>query len=328
MSTSISKAIEEADSVLLTTTEVDGDAVGAIISLSLAILTRWPQKTVVRVTHDPVPDRYHFMIPASMPFLRASEVAFQSLDLAIVLDGDPDRLGDAARHFRAAKQSGIIDHHRSSAHSKCDHRLHDEHAASTTQLILDLCDEWGVPLTKPLATAIYAGMVFDTSIFRYRLTSPKTLRGAARLLETGIDHAKIVEEVLLQQSAHRVKLRGRMIAKMSLELDGLFAWSVLSSSEALGTETGGLVDELVCIEGVELGLLIVELQDGRVKLSLRSRGQVDVSEVAGRCHPLGGGHARAAGATLSVPLEKAVEDSVYIARQALRSLLPSEAKRA
>ena len=172
-------------------------------------------------------------------------------------------------------------------------------------------------MDQDLAGAIYAGMVFDTSIFRYRLTRPATLRAAAILLETGIDHARIVEEVLLQQSAAKMRLRGRMIEKMNLEFEGRLAWAVLTQGEVAGVESGGLVDDLVFIEGVEVGALFVENVSGEFKASLRSRGGVDVAKLAQAFSPMGGGHRRAAGATLMGKKEQVIPDAVELARQAL-----------
>lgn len=314
----ITKAIESAESILLTTTEIDGDAVGAIVALALAIEQKWPQKRVLSVTHESMLERYNSLLFSPGLFRRAQETPVEQYGLSIVLDGDPERLGDASAHYEAAHVRGIIDHHVTSVNSDCDVALHDPEAASTTELILELCDEWGVELTREIAAAIYAGMVFDTSIFRYRLTRPKTLRGAARLLETGIDHAKIVEEVLLQQKADKVRLKGRMIDKMHLQAGGRLAWAALTAEEVNGTETGGLVDDLVFVEGVEVGVLLVARVDGTVKLSLRSRGGVDVSAVARSCNPQGGGHARAAGALLRCPLDEATARTVDVVETALR----------
>ena len=317
MPSAITEVITQAKTVLLTTTELDGDAVGAIVALALAVKQKWPEKQVSAVTHEHMLDRYSTLLYQADLFSVASETPVRPTDLSIVLDGDPDRLGDATPHYNAAACRAIIDHHKTSANAGCDVAYHDATAASTTELILELCDEWGVRLTKEIAGAIYAGMVFDTSIFRYRLTSPRTLRGAARLLETGIDHAVIVEEVLLQQKADKVRLRGRMIDKMHLDADGRLAWAALTAEEVNGTETGGLVDDLVFVEGVEVGVLLVARDDGTVKLSLRSRGDVDVSELARCCNPLGGGHARAAGALMECALEEATKVTVGAAEAAL-----------
>ena len=292
-------AIERAESILLTTTELDGDAVGAIVSLALAIQSQWPSKAVQCITHEELPKRYLCIVPDASLFKLAATTDVKTRDLAIVLDGDPDRLRSATEHYQAARRSGIIDHHKSSAGHACDIALHDASAASTTELILRLCDHWGLPLTEDIAKAIYAGLVFDTSIFRYGHTAPETLRIAARLIETGFDHRAVVEKVLLEQAQDKVRLKGAMINRMRVRFNGQYVWSALNASEVNGAETGGLVDDLVFVEGVEVGALLVERPDGCIKVSLRSRGGVDVADLAQRCEKTGGGHARAAGVTLS-----------------------------
>jgi phosphoesterase RecJ-like protein len=244
----IADTLEAAQTIMLTTTELDGDAVGAIVSLKLLIEQKWPSKSVRTITHEALPSRYECIVPDKTLFERADAVHVMPFDLAIVLDGDPDRLRDATPHYQAATISGIIDHHKSSVNAACDVALHDPQAASTTELILDLCDHLGVEVDPVIAQAIYAGLIFDTSIFRYGHTAARTLRAAARLVETGIDHRKIVEKVLLEQDADKVRLKGRMIEKMNLDYEGLYAWSTLSSGEVGDGETGGLVDELVFVE--------------------------------------------------------------------------------
>ena len=122
-------------------------------------------------------------------------------------------------------------------------------------------------------------------------------------METGIDHAQLVERVLLDQPLSKVRLRGRMLDRLQVALSGRVVWAALTEAECDGIETGGLVDDLVFIEGTEVGMLLVERPGGRVKLSLRSRGGIDCAQVAQAMTASGGGHARAAGATLEGPVE-------------------------
>ncbi len=304
----LSRAVVGAASVLLTTPDLDGDSVGSIVALHRAISRRWPEKSLRVVVPEASPARYR-SLTEGVAFVRAGGPV-EAVDLALVVDGGPERLGAAAPHFAAARVRGMIDHHRSSDVSVVDVALLDWAAASTTELVLQLCDRWGVSLDRSLAAPLFAGLAFDTSVFRYRLTSPRALRAAARLLETGIDHAGIVEQVLLQQSEGKARLRARVIDRMHLEASGRLAWSHVAASESAGVDTGGLVDDLVFIEGVEVGLLFVERGPERVKLSLRSRGGVDVASLAQTLSPRGGGHARAAGATVAMDLATAFRDLV------------------
>ncbi len=310
----ITRAVSAARVILLTAPDLDGDAVGAIAALARAITLRWPGRRVIIGVDEPLPERYRSLADADL-FHVAPDLPDAPIDLALVLDGDPSRLKAVAPFYQGARLRGLVDHHKSSVHADVDAPFLDPTCSSTAEMVLRLCDHWGVPLDRQLAEGIWAGMTFDTSVFRYRLTRPATLRAAARLLETGIDHARIVEQVLLSQSADKVRLRGVMISRM--HIDGRLAWAALDAATVDGTETGGLVDDLVFIEGVEVGALIVDRGDGRVKISLRSRGAVDVSLVARGLSPRGGGHARAAGATLHTPLEAAARATVAAARSAL-----------
>lgn len=312
----ITRAVAAARVILLTTPDLDGDAVGSIVALARALTLRWPGRRVIIGVDEPLPTRYASLADPGL-FQVAPALPDAPIDLALVLDGDPSRLRAVAPFYASARLRGLVDHHKSSVHADVDIDFLDPHCSSTAEMVLRLCDHWGVPLDHELAEAIWAGMTFDTSVFRYRLTRPATLRAAARLLETGIDHARIVEQVLLSQSAAKVRLRGEMIHRMKIEADGRLAWAALDAETVDGAETGGLVDDLVFVEGVEIGALIVDRGDGRIKLSLRSRGGVDVSTVARGLSPKGGGHARAAGATLSGPLDAAVAATVAAARAAL-----------
>jgi phosphoesterase RecJ-like protein len=295
----LTRAFSEARTLLLIgPLDLDGDAVGAIAAVARAVSLRWPECHVRLVADEALPARYRFLEDPAQPFLQAADVPVEPTDLAVVLDGDPARLGAATPHFLAARKRAMIDHHKTAERDEVDEALLDPAAASTTELVLQLCDHWGVPLDRPLAAAIYAGLVFDTHVFRYRLTRPPTLRAAARLMETGIDHAFLVERVLLDQPMSKMRLRGRMLDRMHVELEGRLVWAALDEAECNGVETGGLVDDLVFIEGTEVGMLLVDRAGGRVKLSLRSRGGVDCAQVAQAIAASGGGHARAAGATV------------------------------
>lgn len=312
----LTRAISAARVILLTTPDLDGDAVGAIVALARAITLRWPGRRIIIGVDEPLPLRYQSLADPEL-FRVAPALPDAPIDLALVLDGDPSRLRAVAPFYKSARLRGLVDHHKSSVHADVDIGFLDPQCSSTAEMVLRLCDHWGVPLDRELARGIWAGMTFDTSVFRYRLTRPATLRAAARLLETGIDHARIVEQVLLSQSPEKVKLRGVMINRMQIEADGQLAWAALDAQTVDGSETGGLVDDLVFVEGVQIGALIVDKGDGRIKLSLRSRGAVDVAALARGLSPKGGGHARAAGATLPGPLEAATRMVVTAARSAL-----------
>ena len=269
---------------------LDADAVGAAVALRGAILARWPEKRVGVAFAEDVP-------PGCAELCDGIGGLDGEVELAVVVDGGPERLGCLRSVYDGARVRAQIDHHRSATGELAEVALLDPSAASTTQMVAALCEAWGVGLDRRMAEAIYAGLVFDTGGFRYALPSPVTLRLAARCLEAGIDHARIVERVLLEQSVDTLRLRGLVAGRV--QVDGGVAWSWIRHEERRGIALGGLVDDLVFLEGVEVGLLATGKARGQVKLSLRSRGGVDVSEVARALGPHGGGHARAAGVTVA-----------------------------
>ena len=142
---------------------------------------------------------------------------------------------------------------------------------------------------------------------------------AADLVELGIDHAEIVERLLLVQDLDRVQLRAKVLSRLQCRLGGDFCVSVLDYDSAGEVDCGGLVDDLIFITDVHVAALIVELADGRSRISLRSRGQVDVAAIARTLHPTGGGHIRSAGVTLQIGLAEAA--------QTLEALLKAEINR-
>ncbi|MBU0550820.1 hypothetical protein KKF91_14570 [Myxococcota bacterium] len=302
MPSTITEAIWGAETILLTAPPpLDTDAIGAIAALALAIQRRWPRKRLfARVTEDI--SAAFLSLPRPLPIEHTPSLPIEALDLAIVLDGTPERLGPLAPLFEGARRKAQIDHHRTPSSLPLDAALRDPKAASTTLLILELCDHWGVALDIELATCIHAGLLVDTGGFLYHLTDPRALRAAARLLEAGIDHPEIAARLLLEQSPERARLRGAVLSNTLWLFGGAVACAIIDHDTAPGL-TGGVVDELVFIQGVEVGALI--LKKGKsAKISLRSRGRVDVSAVAQRLAPSGGGHARASGAALPcAPLE-------------------------
>jgi len=169
--------------------------------------------------------------------------------------------------------------------------------------------DWKIPLTLDIAECIYAGIIFDTGSFKYSLTSPKTHRIAARLLETGIDASKISERVLLSKSYAAVKLMAAVLSGVKRDPRGAILWGVIT--EKMLQETGaqpsdeeGIISQYCFTDGVEVSVLFKEMGGNKTKVSFRSRGHLDVGAFAKTLHPTGGGHERAAGCTLDGTLKE------------------------
>ena len=275
--------------------------------------------------HGPVPKRYAFL--RNVGRCRTVQQLSGTYDLAIVMDGDRTRLGEVSSYFESAGQKVLFDHHRSSDASGYDLAVLDPDAASTCELVHQLMASpaFGCSLTPQIAEALYTGIVYDTGSFRFSNTSGSTLRIAADLLGQGIDHQNINEAVFLCSSYEAKVFRGKAVASSARSADGRVVWAEISRAfmGACGVgpeDTEGIVNQLVFSNGAEVAAVLIERGRQSVKISLRSRGRVNVSELAVALSPGGGGHARAAGATLAASLKDARQTVVATLEEAVARL--------
>ena len=205
---------------------------------------------------------------------------------------------------------GLVDHHASSTDDGYDVAWIAPSSCSACSMLAEAFDRWGVPIDAGLAELLYAGIVFDTGGFRYSNTTPEVHRLAARLVATGFDHAAVSARLLAQRREAGLRLAAEVYGGMTLHASGRLALGEVSLARrsALGVEAGdleGIVDALVHVVGVEVAALLVERPGGVVKYSLRSRGRVDLLPLARQLSDTGGGHAKAAGATIEGSLDDA-----------------------
>lgn len=282
----------------------DGDSIGACLALQRVLAVATPGVEVV-VAGTP-PHRYRFLPGAEG---MVADEALPEADGVVVLDGDRRRLlpGAAAR-FAAARWTAIVDHHRSTDPAQYTVAVFDPAAESTCGLVWAMAQRWGVPLDRDLALQLYTGVIFDTGGFRYSNTRVSTHQLAATLLATGFDHASASLRVLAERRPAGFRLLARLLDTTRFEAGGRVAFVTCPRAllDAVGAEEPdleGVVDHLQHTEGVELAAVLVEKSGGRVKVSLRSRGEVDVAALARGLHEGGGGHAKAAGVMLTGALE-------------------------
>jgi bifunctional oligoribonuclease and PAP phosphatase NrnA len=295
--------------------DVDGDSIGASLALAQVLRQCNPDLEVITVAAMPIPRRYEFLEGVDAVVTPAElEGPF---DLALLLDGVRHRIGEVGPMFDAARVRVLVDHHVSSDPDEYDLALLDVRRASTCEIVHELARHPSFDVTVDVAMAqqLYTGIAYDTGTFRYSCTTPATLRLAADLLATGIDAQQIIERVFLDSSYPETVFRGRVLADIRLADDRRCAYArvarVLFDECGVGAEaTDGLINRLVFIEGVEVAFLLVERQPEQIKVSFRSRGLVNVAEVARELSRGGGGHDRAAGVTLEGPLD-AVERQVH-----------------
>jgi len=283
--------------VLLTGPEdADGDSLGASLALARALRLQWSVSVDVAGVVSPA---YSWLPDADL--LVHDDAVESKYDLVVVMDGDRHRLAPAVfSAFTHAEHKAIVDHHRTTGPEGYDLAWIDPQSPATCQMVLELLDAWSLTVDESTATLLYAGILFDTGGFRYSNTRPETHTAASRLLALGIPHAEIAVRVLMEKTRGGVRLAAAIQDRAVFEVDGRLVLGVctpglMASVEAQPHEIGGVVESLLYIEGVEVSALLVDKGNGKTKLSFRSRGKVDVAELAKSLHPGGGGHAKAAG---------------------------------
>ena len=288
---------------LTTHVNPDGDGLGSEVGLALLLRALGAQVSFPHPT--PTPSRYDFLFEG-LPGLDKTREAVKELrraDLIIVLDiADLGRLGMLAE---TVKERGVtvacVDHHVSKGDLPPGPRYVDADAAATGELIRELARANGWELTAEAARALYVAIVTDTGGFRFSNTKARTLRAAADLLECGIDPEAVYVELYSKAPEGRVRLMAEALQTLVVEHDIGIAWvtippGALERYKVDPDDLDGVVEYARSIDGVRLGMLFREIAGGRIKVSFRSIGGVDVAKLAGQFQ--GGGHAKAAGASL------------------------------
>ncbi|GAI10436.1 unnamed protein product, partial [marine sediment metagenome] len=183
-------------------------------------------------------------------------------------------------------------------------------AAATALIVLDFLKYATWPITEKIAQALFVAVATDTGWFQFSNTDARTFRSCADLIDAGANPAQIYHDLYQNFSPARFKLMAVMLNTLELHCDGRYATQHLSQQDfeqagATHSGTENLIDECRRIGTVEAAALFVELKDGRIRCSLRSRGAVDVRKIAQKFG--GGGHKMAAGTYLPGPLENAKE---------------------
>src|SRR3989441_622322 len=282
---------------LTTHVNADGDGVGSEVALWHLLAARGHRPAIANPT--PIPERFGFLVPNGADHSDRAAKEIEAADVVVVLDiSDIGRLGDLQRAIKQSHAVVCIDHHVSQGSLPDGPRLVAPEAAATAELVFDLASAVGWPLSRDAARALYVGLLTDTGAFRFANTSPRALRVAGALLERGVDPESIYESVYASAPEGRVRLMTEVLQTLVVEPDVGLAWvtvppDALQRHAATADDLDGIVEYPRSIAGVRLALLFRQIANGRIKVSFRSMGDVDVAELA---HQFGGGgDKRAAG---------------------------------
>ncbi|HEX4038236.1 MAG TPA: DHH family phosphoesterase [Acidobacteriaceae bacterium] len=296
----------------------DGDAVGAM--LASGMLLAQLRKQAELFSADPVPMIYRGLPCAAS--IRPSKKVEGNFDAVILLECD------GVQRSRLAGLEGRllvnIDHH-ASGRPFADVNWIDLDACAVAEMVHTLAHAAGAEITPDMATCLYAGLLTDTGSFCYQGTDAHAFELAQELVRRGANPAEIAREVYFSNPLSKMLLLGAALS--NLRRDGRLAWLWVTHADM--TRTGaaeedceGIVNYAIGISGVEGAVLLRELPDHRVRLSLRSKGRLDVARIASAFG--GGGHRHAGGCTLDGPLSAAMDKILETMRRELMTTVTEE----
>jgi len=276
----------------------DGDCLGSVLALNRYLVAIG--KRVKIMIDDDIPALYCFL-PGSQNIIKPNS-EFLKADLLIVLDAsDIERIGRVAKTVDAPILN--IDHHISNT-KFADYWYIDSNAAATGEIILRLLKLMQAPIDVDIATCLYTAIATDSGFFRYANTSADTMRYAAELIECGVK-PHFVSEQLEAKPLSSIAALTKILETLELHYDGKIASiTVLPDFLDSSDTTEGFINYPRIIEGVEVAIMFKLTDKDTCRVSFRSK-QTDVSQLALGFG--GGGHARAAGCTVTGSLNEIKE---------------------
>ena len=320
------EAIERIASTLATTPLVaitthinaDGDAAGSVAALARLLPQIGVRARVVNPT--PWPSIFSYLLGDGIDDQTAKgPAALKGVDGIIALDvSDMKRIGvlaDRVRSMRVPRM--VIDHHVATDEPAGEIMLDDTDACATAELIFDLATVLRLDITPAIAEALYTAILTDTGGFRYSNTTPRCHAIAAALLTCGVDPEEMYRRIYASVSTGRLYLLRDALHSLEHDAEHGISWisvtaDALDRYEVSPEDLDGIVEHPRSIAGTRLALFFRDLGYGKVKVSFRSTGDVDVNRFAREFG--GGGHAKASGALITGSLDAVRERVLAAAR--------------
>ena len=283
----------------------DGDSVGSTLGLYGYLKKNFPE-IEADVCLEPPSEKMNF-IP-NIDVVRTDYPDHEPYDLMICLDASNlERIGKAVKYFNQAKRTINIDHHISNTNF-ADENYVEGQSSSACEVLYGFLDPDKLDLD--IAIALYTGIIYDTGIFKYRLTSPQTMRIAADLMAYGIPTDDVIDETFNNKTYAENRIFGYSVMKSTLACDGKVIYSTLTKQEmddfhATTRDLEGIVPQLRMTRGVVVAVFAYETPAGGIKVSLRSNDTFNVNELATLFG--GGGHVRASGLNMNGTLDDCIQ---------------------
>ncbi len=277
----------------------DGDAIGSQLAAAYALRALGKQVTVVNADPAPPP----LMQFPGVPDIRIADRADGEFDAAIIMEcGDLARTGVAGLDRCSVIN---IDHHPgNTAYGQLN--WFDATAAACAEMVFDLVRALHVPLTREIATHIYLAILTDTGSFHFSSISPRTFDICREALEAGVDPVLVARNVYDSNTLGHVKLLGAVLSAMRIGPTSRIAILYLDhemARQAGGTyeDTEGIINQPLTVKEIQAVVFFKQGEGGEYRVSMRSKGDIDVRSVAKEFG--GGGHKNAAGCTVTGPLD-------------------------
>jgi phosphoesterase RecJ-like protein len=276
----------------------DGDSIGSEIALALALMKL--KKTVYIYNSNTPPDRYSKFPKASL--IKTEKKNFKE-DVTIFVDcAEVNRIGEIKDNINFSKPSINIDHHIGNTKFGTVNLIKPDYS-STAEIIYKLIKN-EIPMDKEIATYLYIGILTDTGAFRYPNTTSHSLRVASELVAYGVTASQVSEFIWFTDPEARIKLLGDVLRTMNLydKISIMYVTKeMLEKHRAKEEDTEEFIDYGLSIKGIETAAIIKERENGILKVSLRSKNNVPVRELAAKYG--GGGHRTASGFTVKKEIE-------------------------
>lgn len=276
----------------------DGDCIGSVMAMYLFLRKIKPDATVIPMIEKPAEE---FNIISGIENIVSDfNPGIDVFDAFIGLDcSTTDRYGEAEKYYESAKKKIVIDHHVTND-GFGDVSLVVPDASSTCEVLFDVIGEENIDIE--IAKALYIGVIHDTGILQYSNTKPKTMNIAAKLISYGFDFTEIIENTFYEKTRIQNEILGRCLLESILFMDGKCIAAkvdqkMMNFYGATSHDFEGIVNQLRYTKGVEVAIFMYEIENETYKVSMRSKGTVDVAKIAKFYN--GGGHVRAAGFTMS-----------------------------
>jgi phosphoesterase RecJ-like protein len=273
----------------------DGDAIGSQLAMAYAL--RQLGKDVQLVDKDPTPPQFQTL--PGIRDIQVSPTVHGQFDAAIVMEcGDLSRTGvDGFEKYFVIN----IDHHPGNSNFGAINWF-NERAAACAEMVFDVIEALGVTLTPEIATHVYVAILTDTGGFHFSHITPRTFEICRRCTEAGAQPEAIARAIYDSSTMGRLRLMGAVLHNLEFEANGRAALAALTlellrTTGSTHEDSDGLINVPLTVKEIQAVAFFKEVEPGTFRISLRSKGDVDVNRVANRFG--GGGHKNAAGCTLN-----------------------------